>query len=62
MEYVYMDMGISRKQLYEDIPQFGEIDDDSYRSMIRGLIFQQRDFLTIYNIGKRLRLFQCMCF
>lgn len=41
-----LDIGIVRKQLEEDISQLGEMDDYSYRKMVRSLNEQQKEFFN----------------
>lgn len=41
-----LDIGIVQKQLEEDISQLGEMDDYSYRKMVRSLNEQQKEFLS----------------
>lgn len=38
-----LELGIARKQLDEDISQLGELDDNSYRDMLRNLNVQQKE-------------------
>lgn len=44
--YIGLDIGIVRKQLEEDISQLGEMDDYSYRKMVRSLNEQQQEFFN----------------
>lgn len=41
-----LELGIARKQLDEDISQLGELDDNSYRDMVRNLNVQQKEFFN----------------
>lgn len=41
-----LELGIAREQLDEDISQLGELDDISYREMVRNLNVQQREFFN----------------
>lgn len=41
-----LELGIARKQLDEDISQLGELNDSSYREMVRNLNVQQREFFN----------------
>lgn len=42
-----LDIGIVQKQLEEDISQLGEMDDYSYRKMVRSLMSNKKSFLTM---------------
>lgn len=56
-----LELGIARKQLDEDISQLGELDDNSYRDMVRNLNVQQKEFSTMFCTGIKLKLTPCMC-
>lgn len=43
---IRLDIGIVRKQLEEDISQLREMDDYSYRKMVRSLNEQQKEFFN----------------
>lgn len=49
---VGLDIGITRKQVEDDITQWGELEDDAYREMIRGLNEQQKHFM--YHVLHKL--------
>lgn len=50
---VGLDLGINRKQVEEDLTQWGELEDSAYREMLRGLNEQQKQFM--YHVLHRLK-------
>lgn len=57
-----LDIGIVRKQLEEDISQLGEMDDYSYRKMVRSLNEQQKEFFQPCNALVKNKDKSIVCF